>query len=165
MTITNVELKNVARHYKVNLEQVLMKDELRSYTIKPNSNYIINLQSSTAGKGSHWTSISTTKSHAFYFDSFGSPPPIEVKVFIEKVFPKYGYNSKEIQALDSVYCGWFCIYLFIYLKKVTINTFYETCNGFTNSFELNRRLNDLLVREYFRKIKPKSKIAIEQLHI
>jgi hypothetical protein len=96
MTITNVQLKNVAKHYKVNLEQVLMKDELRSYTIKPNSNYIINLQSSTVGNGTHWTSISTTKSHAFYFDSFGAPPPLEVKVFIEKVFPKYGYNSKEI---------------------------------------------------------------------
>jgi hypothetical protein len=55
MTITNVQLKNVAKHYKVNLEQVLMKDELRSYTIKPNSNYIINLQSSTVGNGTHWT--------------------------------------------------------------------------------------------------------------
>lgn len=37
--------------------------------------YIINIQSSEDGSGTHWVSLYLAKKKAFYSDSFGLPPP------------------------------------------------------------------------------------------
>jgi hypothetical protein len=51
--LTNFEIEDIANHYGLNLSAVVMKDELANY--KPKSgNYIINLESSTQGNGTHW---------------------------------------------------------------------------------------------------------------
>jgi len=170
MTLSNVDLMRLAKHYKVQLHGVYMKDTLRTMVPKANNNYIVNLESTvnengTMNRGSHWVAIACTKHDCMYFDPFGSPAPKDVQFFILKKYPRFGTNSKEIQALRSVYCGWFDLMFFMYIKKKSIISFYETCNQFTNSFELNRDMNDLVVRKFFREITPKHPIAIDKLHI
>ena len=57
---SNIDLAKLAKHYKVNLNGVYMKDELVGLTPKL-GNYIINLQSTNQGNGTHWTAIICTK--------------------------------------------------------------------------------------------------------
>jgi len=163
MTTTNVELINMAKFYKVHLHGVYMRDEI--VNMRPEvGNYIVNLNTS-GQSGSHWVGIMCTDQFCFYFDSYGVSCPKEVDYFIRKRYIKYGTNTKEIQAITSKMCGFFVLGLFIFVKNISINGFYDTCNAYTNIFELNRQLNDLVIRKFFRDIKPKSPIAIKILHI
>jgi hypothetical protein len=58
-----------------------MKDELVNH--KPKSgNYIINLESSTSGSGTHWMSMKISNKQCFYQDSFGVIPPKEIIDFL-----------------------------------------------------------------------------------
>ena len=71
MTLSNIDLMKLAKHYNINLNGIYMKDELNG--LKPRiGNYIINLQSTNQGNGTHWTAIIFTKKRAYYFDSFGA---------------------------------------------------------------------------------------------
>ena len=53
--LSNIDLEELSKHYKLPLIAVTMKDELPNKL--QNGNYIINLQSSTQGNGTHWTAL------------------------------------------------------------------------------------------------------------
>ena len=163
MTSTNVELIKMCATYKVHLHNVYMRDEVLDLYPEP-GNYIVNMQSSD-GNGTHWVAIMCTERDCYYFDSFATNPPKEIDYFIRKRYQRYAINTKDVQALQSTYCGFFCIALFIYVKKNAILSFYETCSAYCNIFEINRSLNDLVIRNFFRQIIPKSPIAVRILHI
>ena len=80
--LSNFELEEIADHYNFNLT-VVMKDELVNYKPK-NGNYIINLESSTSGNGTHWLALIVHDKKCFYQDSFGIIPPQEVTEFCKK---------------------------------------------------------------------------------
>ena len=46
--LTNFDLDDISEHYGFPLNGVVMKDELKT------GNYIVNLESSTQGDGTHW---------------------------------------------------------------------------------------------------------------
>ena len=79
--------------------------------------------------------------NATYFDSFGvGNIPEEIKIFIdksivvEKIF--------QVQAYDSIMCGYFCI-RFIDFMLVS-----KTLTDFTNLFAPNNLNNDIILK-YF----------------
>jgi|SRR5437899_11114150 len=53
---------------------------------------------------------------------FGFPPPVEVEEYLRK-FDKRYYNSFEIQKINQVICGHFCIYVLVKLNRG--NDFYK----------------------------------------
>lgn len=69
--------------------------------------YIINLQDSGEGSGTHWVSLSISrKGYASYFDSFGQPPPKDVLRFLNR---KVEYSTTQLQGLNQGICGWYCV--------------------------------------------------------
>jgi ABC-type cobalt transport system substrate-binding protein len=68
--------------------------------------YIVNLQSSTDGNGTHWCCLYVVNPvYSIWFDSFGFPPPEE----IESLLKNYDYNKQDIQNIGSSACGYYCI--------------------------------------------------------
>lgn len=72
--------------------------------------------------GSHWVCafVDYIKKEAYYFDSYGLPPPTEVSVFLERC-KEQGcetilYNDIRHQRKDSE-CGMYCLYTIICLLK------------------------------------------------
>jgi hypothetical protein len=93
---------------------VYSKDQLP--TLQRNKFYIINLESSDAGRGSHWTVFFYNKPlTSIYYDSFGFIAPLEVQ---EKITP-YIYNENEIQNYKSSACGYYCIAFIKFLHNKT----------------------------------------------
>jgi hypothetical protein len=90
---------------------VFMKDQLPD-KLKRGS-YVINLQSSKEGNGTHWVCLYYTPSFSYYYDSYGFIAPLEVQ---NKITP-YMYNDLEIQDIDSTACGFYCVAFILYLKK------------------------------------------------
>ena len=104
--ISNYDLEDMAHFYKIDIV-VVMKDEL--IKIKPISgNYIINLESSKDGNGTHWMGLKIENFDCVYFDSYGYLPPQEIINFCKRIHNSHlAYNTKEIQNLSTTTCG-FC---------------------------------------------------------
>ena len=106
--------------------------------------YIINLESSDAGNGSHWTVFFYNKPlTSIYYDSFGFIAPLEVQ---EKITP-YIYNENEIQNYKSSACGYYCIAFIKFLhnknnKEEAFKTFLKLFN--LQTFKNDKVLYDLL---------------------
>ena len=121
---------------------VYSKDQLP--TLQRNKFYIINLQDSDAGKGSHWTVFFYNKPlTSIYYDSFGFIAPLLVQ---EKITP-YIYNENEIQNYKSSVCGYYCIAFIKFLhnknnKEEAFKTFLKLFN--LQTFKNDKVLYDLL---------------------
>jgi hypothetical protein len=121
---------------------VYSKDQLP--TLQRKKFYIINLQDSDAGKGSHWTVFFYNKPlTSIYYDSFGFIAPLLVQ---ENITP-YIYNENEIQNYKSSACGYYCIAFIKFLhnktnKEEAFKTFLKLFN--LQTFKNDKVLYDLL---------------------
>ena len=115
---------------------VYMKDQLPDKLER--GSYIINLQSSKDGGGTHWVCLYHTPTYSYYYDSYGFVPPLEVQ---EKIIP-YTYNDLEIQDINSTACGFYCIAFVLYLnKKMNIEkAFMQFINLFGKDTERNEAI-------------------------
>ena len=136
--LTNFDLMDIAKHYKINLIDVVMKDELPKRV--KNGNYIINLQSSKDEDGreqygTHWTSLVVKGKQAFFFDPFGAYPSKEIQDYIKKKQGcRFAFNNKIIQDLKSENCGYFCMSLLLYLKQHK-GSLFDLAEKYTKLFE------------------------------
>ncbi len=122
---TSEDLQQWANKLHIRLNFIGFKDKLKH--IKPGA-YIINLQNSNQGSGTHWVGMYLSiDQHAYYFDSFGASPPEEVL----KVMKYWTNNVKhihinpyDIQNINGGFCG---EYVIDFLVNITRN---PTLNGF-----------------------------------
>ena len=146
--LSNFDIEKLCKFYRLNLIAICMKDEMP--TVVKDGCYVINMQSSTQGNGTHWIALYIYKSNAFYFDSFGAVPPNEVLAFVKK---KKGchlyYNNWIIQNLNSQDCGWYCIAFLIFLHQNKNRDLKEVFNEFTNNFLDDTTKNDEILKSFF----------------
>ena len=145
--LTNFDLEDYCEKNGLNLIGVYSKDELPSERIA--GSYIINMQDSDKGQGTHWVSIIIfSNGKAIYFDSFGFPAPREINSFLMP-FKPIASNNRTIQYLKSTMCGYFCLALIEYFNDVEPETVdvYELYDDFLNSFSTDTKLNDKIVKE------------------
>lgn len=94
------------------------KDQLKG--VEPSGKFwVINLQSSTAGNGTHWVFVSDMNPvFCFYVDSYGVSPPPEIVAFMKKsASGRMKYSHDELQEMTSSECGYFCLYCIDRLLK------------------------------------------------
>jgi len=83
--------------------------------INKDESCVINIQNYFDGNGSHWVSIFNDENHddVQYFDSFGLKPSDVVLDYMKTANKGIVYNSSQIQHIDSILCGYYCIYFII----------------------------------------------------
>ena len=93
--------------------------DILSKTMNKNESIIINLQDYFAGNGTHWVcAYNEEKSNNVeYFDSFGLVPPNEVIKYIKTTKKNIIFNDSQIQHIDSILCGYYCLYYIIERNK------------------------------------------------
>ena len=138
-TLSNIDIEEILKSQKIKVT-VYMKDEL-PLTLKRGF-YVINLQSSTVGSGTHWTALYYNSKHSYYFDPFGFIAPTEV----EQKLNEYTFNNKQIQNLKSTACGYYCVAFIIFMserknKKIGFKIFVD-------EFSTNTKKNDKLLYNY-----------------
>lgn len=96
------------------------KDKLKNVKInkKKSMSCIVNLDDSK-GPGTHWVCCyyKPKLSYSFFFDSFGLKPPKDVVKFLKRFNKPIYYNDVNIQSLDSVRCGHYCLDVIGFLDK------------------------------------------------
>ena len=103
-TLSNFNIDEILNKYNIKYNGIFSKDKIPSKIL--NGFYIINLQNSNMGGGTHWTSLyKINDGYSLYWDAFGFPAPQDI---VDKLHC-YDYNHKDIQDIDSCSCGYYCI--------------------------------------------------------
>jgi dimeric dUTPase (all-alpha-NTP-PPase superfamily) len=139
--LSNEDIYNILKKHDLPIVGIFSKDEIPEHLIA--GWYIINLQNSTAGNGTHWTCFKKGIKN-LYFDSFGFVFPNEVKERLTDIT----YNHKEIQNINSIMCGYFCIALINELEKSVIKDDLLKFNHFISRFSKNTLFNDEILKRY-----------------
>ncbi len=134
---TTSDLEEWAKNVHIRLNFIGHRDELNGHG-KPGS-YIINLQDSKDGFGTHWTAFYLSPNHhAFYFDPFGVSSPEEVLSMMKKWTKNVGniyINPFDIQSIKQGFCGEYCIDFLAHISRApSLNGF----KHFLSRYELFR---------------------------
>lgn len=135
--LSNFDILDILKKKNIRINGVFSKDLLPNKLNK--GFYICNIQNSEEGDGTHWTCLLCDDDN-FYMDSFGSPAPLE----IQKHLKDYFFNDKQIQNMNSIACGYYCIAFIVYMTKTkkTKNEF----DKFLNMFKINSIHNDIILK-------------------
>lgn len=109
--------------------------------------YIINLDDAKNG-GTHWVMTCISNNKVLYFDPFGVTCPIEALQFMKTTKKRIYYSMLTLQDLDSVVCGYYCIYVIDQMTQKG-RTF---LNIVSEDFNNNRLANDRKIKRYFNKV-------------
>ena len=146
--LTNFQLIDLAKAMKYPLERVCFKTALCDEPLKYNCGYIINIQdeeNETTGEdndGTHWTALYVEKHkngkiQPFYCDSYGAPPPEEVKAFVGCYVP---YSTKDIQSIMADCCGFYATSFLFFVSSSKFRT-YQIYHDAETYLELFKDLN------------------------
>jgi hypothetical protein len=156
--LSNFDLIALCAKFNIPLNEIENKD---NFIMAPKEGaYIVNLQDSNKGPGTHWTCFIVNKNYVSYYDPFGLSMPPEIKRFIAWWDYKHDlsiiYSSDQIQPIISEFCGWYCLY-FLYFNLVLHkfnNNHKYLMNKHNNIFNLqNKNLNDKILQKLIINIK------------
>lgn len=120
---------------------------------KKNIGFIFNTEPHTH-KGKHWVSLYIdTRPRVmkiFYFDSFGSKPPVQIQNLISRIITESKNINKQLTYVSTdgirrqkskTECGMYCVYMLINLalKKKSINYFIDKSKNIPNRIVYNFR--------------------------
>ena len=137
--MTGQQIENVMKH-RNNFNGVFMKDEL-SKNLKYGW-YIVNMESSKDGNGTHWCAFKSCPGVSQWFDSFGVIPPIEILTHTNNSLV---YNAQQIQDIHSSCCGWFSIACILYDHPTLPSD--KSLNRFIHCFSSNTIVNDSILNK------------------
>jgi hypothetical protein len=155
--LSNFDIEALSEHYGFPLNSVVMKDELKSLKSVKNGNYIVNLESSNAGNGTHWMALIVRDKKFCYCDSFGILPPQGVITFCKRI-PKshLAYNDFAFQDIRTETCGFHGVGLLIHIYKNPNEDLYDAFSDYVKMFSYDTKKNNTILKAYFRKL-PQSK--------
>ena len=166
MSLTDIQLKEMAKKMHYPLEAVLYKSQLKDHTLKYNVGWIVNLEDEyddegRPNDGSHYVAVYVKKCangniQPIAFDSYGVAPCKEIVEFIGLGHTP-PYNTKDIQSIMNQACGWYCsaFLYFITTFPNRTNSLYDDCEHFTDLFDdLNKssdwKKNEYVLKHFFR---------------
>jgi len=125
--LSNFEIEDIMKNER-GWKGVFSKDQLKG-KIKKHELGIVNFDD-VGGSGTHWVAYfnSPQSKYAYYFDSYGLPPPEEIKKYLKTSGKQIMFNTSMMQQLNSVLCGIYCVDI---LKKLNRgDDFYEAIHSF-----------------------------------
>ena len=148
--LSNFDIEEIAEHYGFALNAIVMKDEMKTLSPK-NGGYIVNLESSSMGDGTHWMALVVRGKKSFYLDPFGVLPPTEIIDFCRRVRGSHlAYSEFEIQNIKAETCGFYACGLLIHLHRNPQKDLYLACSEYIHQFSYNTIKNNTILKSFYR---------------
>jgi len=113
--LSEIDIEMMMKRAKINnFLGYFARDDLPKQQLKPKQSIIFNLDKAS-GEGTHWTACYHGGKSVEYFDSYGIICPPEIRKYLKKSNKNMVYSTNEIQNLNSILCGFFCV-LYIILR-------------------------------------------------
>ncbi len=163
--LTNTDIETLAPRMGIPLAFCDFKDLLPK-KIQGDKLYIINLEDEQdketreINDGSHWVGFQVRTSHngskpqAYYFDSYGKPPPTSIVKAIKKTFNVApSYTDKDVQSMVADSCGWWQLAWahFINDKRFVSDSLKADSELFLEPFNDLNKVNDYHYNEWLLK--------------
>lgn len=139
--LSNFDIEEIYNLFHIDLHAVIDYKDLLKYPFLDGS-YILNLGNK------HWTCLFVKNSKGFYYDSYGVIYPKEVKIFCPNVI----YSNDNMQSLNSVLCGYFCLYFLYWMTNKFKKSFQYTFNLFRANFDDDERKNNKILQKLIKNI-------------
>ena len=149
MLLTNYDIPDILNSYKTPLIFIGMKNRLPA--VVKDGNYIINLESEPS-VGSHWLALVIRQNQAFYCDSFGGPPPLEVVAFVKtRKGAHLAYSDVIQQHIKSSNCGYYSCAFLIFMERNSKKycSLYNTGLKYLSNYHDDSRENDDILKHLF----------------
>ena len=139
--ITNIYIDKFLTTYCDLFHGVFSAEELVSMT--PEVGQYVLTESRRSRLLSHFVAVIVSDTEILYFDSFGieCTNPSILK-FLEKYDKPIRYNETTLQAMESFFCGFFCILMCLYYSKP---------RSWKMNFSKNLIKNDFICIKYINK--------------
>jgi len=179
MSLTDVQIRNLAQKMQFKLADCCFKDELET-PLHYNESYIINLEDSVdkdgqPNDGTHWCFLQCIKypngkTESIYMDPYGAPPPESVKEAVKITTGKQGlpHTTADIQSLMNNACGFYCLALGHWLNASQLRTgdLYEDVGTFIEMFDdlstqVDFKKNEYILKQFFRSADPSIRKEID----
>lgn len=179
MSLTDVQIRSLAKKMQFKLADCCFKDELETPLLF-NESYIINLEDSVdkdgqPNDGTHWCFLQCNKypngkTESIYMDPYGAPPPESVKEAVKYTTKQQGlpHTTADIQSLMNNACGFYCLALghFINASQHRTKDLYEDVNNFMDMFEdlntsVDFKKNEFILKQFFRSADPSLRKEID----
>lgn len=139
--LSNFDIEEIYPLFGIDLKAVIDYKDLKYYDFDDGS-YILNLGNK------HWTSLFIKDGHGFYFDSYGVIYPREVKIFCNNII----YSDDTIQSLNSILCGYYCLYFLYWMTNKFQGDMKYTFNLFRSKFKDNEKANNKILQKLIKNI-------------
>lgn len=139
--LTNFDIEEIYHLFKIDLKACIDYHELLHFPFEDGS-YILNLGNA------HWTALFIKDGDGLYFDSYGVDPPVAVQKFCHEL----SVSDDTIQSLNSVLCGYYCLYFLYYMTNRFQHNIEHTWNLFRSQFDDDERKNDKILQYLIKRI-------------
>ena len=154
--LSNFDLVSYCKALRIPLIKLLAKDLYDDIEPKIGA-YIVNMEDSDDGNGTHWIGFIISQNIAVYYDSYGMAIPNDIKRFLKRFNNKMSviFSIDQIQTMQSVACGWFVLFFLYYFTVLNKgNTDYRLLMNKHNAiFSIrNKQLNDRILQQLIRNV-------------
>lgn len=145
--LSNTDILNISHLYNLHIDDCISHEQLATYPIKKKLIMVININASS--NMGHWVALIIRNKQCFYYDSYGQPPSQYIANYIIKKCKcsKVMYNTNDVQQLEDVSCGFYCIAFIHHVSQKKTNN----CNTFSTMFFNDTKKNVKVLQEYFKK--------------
>jgi len=145
--LDNEEIDNLMKNYD-RFKGCFMKDDLQNeLPLENDCYYIVNLQHSEDGNGTHWCCLYVFNQQiGVWFDPMGEGAPRE----IEELFDTIVYDNRDLQDYNATTCGYFCMGFIIYTYKA--KNIFKSLKNFNKLFSHNLTKNDVILKKLLKKV-------------
>jgi hypothetical protein len=145
--LTNFDIVKICRYLNIPLDGVYMNNEFKYNWLNENFGVVLNLEN-TDMTGSHWVAFynDVSTNSIYYFDSYGEVCNQKPYNLILKKQLNLYFNKKQFQAIESIMCGWFCIY-FLYSMNKSKNKIEGFVNFLKNFNYSDYNKNDTIIKQ------------------
>ena len=175
--LSDIQVRDLAKRMNVPLVFCSFKNNLQRETLQYGKSYVVNMESTTdpeTGKeneGSHYVCFQCNKypsgeKQCIYFDSYGMPPPEEIKRFCAPA--KVHHNTKDIQSMQADCCGYFCLAFLHYINACPQRSghLFADSEAFTDLFldlnkESDHKRNEWVLKHFFRSNDPAKRTEVQ----
>lgn len=179
MALSDSQIQDLCKKMLIPFAECCFKNELEA-PLEFNKSYFINIEDShdedgNENDGTHWTFLQCNKYpndkiESIYFDSYGMPPPKNVKDVVEETTGKKGlpYTERDVQSLLNNACGYYCLALGHYINSSPYRTghLYKDVNDFVDMFDdlnvsIDFKKNEFILKHFFRSSDANKRVPIE----
>lgn len=118
------------------------------------SNFAFTMNTDTSNlPGTHWIAVLVRDNVGYVFNTFGLPPPLKLKNWLNQHCHKWSCNTRIIQSYTSNLCGYFCLhFMYFAFMPYLQNVLFSDIVNLLYPVKFSLRIYEITILEFSKRI-------------